>query len=124
MALPTLSSVQPPTGPAADIVTYVATTAALEELSEFGAIYWPRVKVLNPAKSVFASAEQLVVPPSGIVAGVFGRTDSAQPGGVYDPHRGGPHVRGACWSLSRAWPVKVVAGEWDNESHENVIESV
>ena len=73
---------------ATDIVTYVATTAALEELSEFGAIYWPRVKVLNPAKSVFGSAEQLVVPPSGIVAGVFTRTDSAQPGGVYDPPAG------------------------------------
>ena len=28
------------------------------------------------------------------------------------------------WSLSRAWPVKFVAGEWDNKSDENVIESV
>lgn len=28
------------------------------------------------------------------------------------------------WSLSRAWPVKFVAGDWDNESDENVIESV
>ena len=28
------------------------------------------------------------------------------------------------WSLSRAWPVKFVAGEWDNESDETVIESV
>ena len=28
------------------------------------------------------------------------------------------------WSLSRAWPVKFVAGEWDNESDEVVIESV
>lgn len=73
---------------ATDIVTYVGTTAALEGLSEFGAIYWPRVKVLNPQKSVFGSAEQLVVPPSGIVAGVFARTDSAQPGGVYDPPAG------------------------------------
>jgi hypothetical protein len=73
---------------ATDIVTYVATTAALENLSEFAAVYWPRVKVLNPAKSVFGSAEQLVVPPSGIVAGVFSRTDSARPGGVYDPPAG------------------------------------
>jgi hypothetical protein len=73
---------------ATDIVTYVATTAALENFSEFGAIYWPRVKVLNPAKSVFGSADQLVVPPSGIVAGVFARTDSAHPGGVYDPPAG------------------------------------
>lgn len=73
---------------ATDIVTYVRTTAALESLSEFGAIYWPRVKVLNPAKSVFGSAEQIVVPPSGVVAGVFARTDSSHPGGVYDPPAG------------------------------------
>lgn len=28
------------------------------------------------------------------------------------------------WTLSRAWPIKFVAGEWDNESDENVIEQV
>ncbi|MBN2192201.1 MAG: phage tail protein [Polyangiaceae bacterium] len=28
------------------------------------------------------------------------------------------------WTLTRAWPVKFVAGEWDNEADENVIESV
>jgi phage tail-like protein len=28
------------------------------------------------------------------------------------------------WSPSRAWPNKFVAGEWDNESDENVIEQV
>lgn len=28
------------------------------------------------------------------------------------------------WSLAHAWPVKFVAGDWDNESDENVIESV
>ena len=28
------------------------------------------------------------------------------------------------WSLSRAWPVKFVAGDWDNESDEKVIEHV
>ena len=28
------------------------------------------------------------------------------------------------WTLSGAWPTKFVAGEWDNESDENVIESV
>jgi len=73
---------------ATDILTYVTTTAALENLSEFGTMCWPRVKVLNPAKSIFGSTDQLVVPPSGIVAGVFARTDSARPGGVYDPPAG------------------------------------
>jgi phage tail-like protein len=28
------------------------------------------------------------------------------------------------WRLNNAWPVKFVAGEWDNEADENVIESV
>ncbi len=28
------------------------------------------------------------------------------------------------WPLSRAWPVKFVAGDWDNEADENVIESI
>lgn len=28
------------------------------------------------------------------------------------------------WSLSGAWPIKFVAGAWDNEADENVIESV
>jgi phage tail-like protein len=28
------------------------------------------------------------------------------------------------WTLTRAWPTKFVAGEWDNEADENVIESV
>lgn len=28
------------------------------------------------------------------------------------------------WRLNGAWPVKFVAGEWDNEADENVIESI
>ena len=28
------------------------------------------------------------------------------------------------WTLYGAWPTKFVAGEWDNSSDENVIESV
>jgi phage tail sheath protein FI len=70
------------------IVTYVTTTAALEGSSEYGALYWPRVKVLNPQKSVFGAAEQLVVAPSGIIAGVYVRTDAARPGGIYEPPAG------------------------------------
>jgi len=73
---------------ATDIVDYVQNTAALIELSEFAAIYWPRVLVLNPAKSVFGPADKIPVPPSGIIAGVYSRTDSARPGGVYDPPAG------------------------------------
>jgi uncharacterized protein len=79
----------PPAGASAtDIVTYVESTAALLNLTEFGAIYWPRVKVLNPARSALGPSDTLTVPPSGILAGVFARTDAARPGGVYDPPAG------------------------------------
>jgi len=70
------------------IITYVETTAGLLGLSEFGAMYWPRVKVLNPNRTIFGSAELLTVAPSGIVAGVYARTDASQPGGVYVPPAG------------------------------------
>ena len=42
-----------PAGMSADnMVTYVSQTAALEGRSEFGAIFWPRVAVMNPATAV------------------------------------------------------------------------
>lgn len=72
---------------AAQMVTYVVTTAALYESSEFGAIYWPRVKVLNPNTAVFGNDAQIVVPPSGIIAGVTARGDAVT-GGVYQPAAG------------------------------------
>jgi hypothetical protein len=73
---------------ATGIVNYVKNTAALIEQTEFAAIYWPRVLVLNPAKSVFGPADKIPVPPSGIIAGVYARTDAARQGGVYDPPAG------------------------------------
>jgi len=73
---------------ATEIVEYVDNTAALGGASEHGAIYWPRVQVLNPDRSVFGADTQLVVAPSGIIAGVYARTDGARPGGVYDPPAG------------------------------------
>src|SRR5690606_4467308 len=73
---------------ATGIVNYVLNVAARGELTEFAAIYWPRAKVLNPARSVFSPADKLVLPPSGILAGVYSPTASARPGGVYDPPAG------------------------------------
>ena len=73
---------------ATDIVTYVESTAALLGLSDFGAMYWPHVKVINPAEAVFGTVETLTVPPSGHIAGVFARTDANREGGVYDPPAG------------------------------------
>jgi hypothetical protein len=70
------------------IITYFETTAGVLGLSEFGAAYWPRVKVLNPNKSVFGTAADITVPPSGHIAGVYARTDASRPGGVYVPPAG------------------------------------
>ena len=75
---------------AADIVTYVQTTAAIGELTEFAAMYWPRVKVVNPNTAVYGVTADgnVVVPPSGHIAGVMARNDVAREGGVYDPPAG------------------------------------
>lgn len=68
---------------ATEIVTYVETTAQLLNLSEFGAIYWPRVAILNPNKTIFGDTDEIIVPPSGHIAGAYARTDGNRPGGVY-----------------------------------------
>jgi phage tail sheath protein FI len=73
---------------ATGIITYAESTAAILGLSEFGALYWPRVKVLNPSRTVFGNAPTLTVPPSGHIAGVYARTDNARPGGVFIPPAG------------------------------------
>ena len=67
---------------------YMCTEAGLYNLSEYGAIYWPWVKILNPSPAAFGNVETVTVPPSGAVAGVFSRTADARPGGVYDPPAG------------------------------------
>ena len=73
---------------AAAIVVYVETTALLLNNSEHAAMYWPRVKIINPNKDVFGADDNITVPNSGHVCGVYARTDSGQPGGVYIPPAG------------------------------------
>lgn len=79
----------PPAGETkTSIITYVETTASLLNLSEFGAIYWPQAKVLNPNTALFGTDSTITVPPSGHIAGVMARTDAAQEGGVYNQPAG------------------------------------
>ena len=79
----------PPAGLSASAIkTYVVTTAALKNLSEYGAIYWPRIQVLNPSKTVYGNNGNITVPPAAWVAGVYSRTDRSQPGGIYQPPAG------------------------------------
>lgn len=68
---------------AAQIITYVNTTAAIGGLSEFAAMYWPRIQVENPNATLYGTAATIVVPPSGHIAGVIARNDSAKPAGVW-----------------------------------------
>jgi len=79
----------PPEGySAAQMKTYVRTTALLKELSEFGAIYWPRIKISNPSKTIYGNVSEVVVPPSGHIAGMYARTDSAFKSGVFEAPAG------------------------------------
>jgi phage tail sheath protein FI len=73
---------------ATGIISYVESTASLLGLTEFAAIYWPRVKVLNPSKAVFGNASVLTIAPSGHIAGVYARVDNSRPGGIYVPPAG------------------------------------
>lgn len=72
---------------AQDVIAYVETTASLLGSSEYAAIFWPRIQVLNPSSAVYGSAQLITVPPSAIVAGVIARGDQDE-GGVYKPAAG------------------------------------
>lgn len=73
---------------ASGMVTYVKTTAAIYNLDERLSIFWPRIKVTNPSKTVYGVDDTVTVPPCGHVVGVMARTDNTRPGGVYLPPAG------------------------------------
>lgn len=79
----------PPAGyTAAQIVSWVTSGNLLENTAgEFGAVFWPRIKVANPATAIFGSAETITVPPSAWIAGRAAAND-AKIGGVYQPPAG------------------------------------
>jgi hypothetical protein len=79
---------------AQQMVTYTETTASLIESSEYAAIYWPRIKVLNPSKPVYGNDDEITVPPAAWIAGVYSRNDSAKEGGIYKPPAGIDDNRG------------------------------
>ena len=80
----------PPAGlGAVEMTDYVEREAGLYQLSEYAAIYWPRLVILNPSRGRRLGLDrQIVVPPSGIVCGVYARTDGSKDGGVYEPPAG------------------------------------
>lgn len=77
----------PPAGyTAVQMVAWLAASG-LEERSEFGAVYWPRIKIVNPSKAVYGSGEYITVPPSGWVAGLYAKNDQ-KIGGIYESPAG------------------------------------
>lgn len=80
----------PPAGlGAVEMTDYVEREAGLYQLTEYAAIYWPRLVILNPSRGRRLGLDrQIVVPPSGIVCGVYARTDDSKDGGVYEPPAG------------------------------------
>lgn len=73
----------PANNTASQVVTYVSSTAAIGGLSEFAAIYWPRIQILNPNTTLYGTAATITVPPSGHIAGMYARNDNAKVGGVW-----------------------------------------
>jgi uncharacterized protein len=79
----------PPAGlTATEMLGYQTQAAALDGLTEHGAIYWPRLVVPNPDKRVLGAEAGVVAAPSGAIAGIIARTDASRPGGVYEPPAG------------------------------------
>jgi hypothetical protein len=78
----------PPSGLAkAAMRTHGDTLPGSESIS----VFWPRVRIPNPNKTILGSSDLLVIPPSGTICGIMARNDNdkkvgpfAQPAGVYD----------------------------------------
>lgn len=83
-----LAIIDPPAGLTAQGMVAYVESALLLEASEYGAVYFPRVKVLNPNTTLFGVDDAITVPPSGHVAGRISRTDNSAPGGIYQPPAG------------------------------------
>jgi hypothetical protein len=73
---------------AAQMVTYVATTANLIGLSDHAAIYWPNVLVANPSTTLYGSSPTVTVAPSGHLAGIYARNDARKVGGTFEQPAG------------------------------------
>jgi phage tail sheath protein FI len=73
---------------AAQAVAYVTSNGLLENsYGEFGAIYWPRIKVSNPQPAVFGDDDLITVDPAPWIAGAYARNDQ-KIGGIYESPAG------------------------------------
>jgi hypothetical protein len=76
----------PPQQTAVQVIDYVDTNGLLE-LSEYAAIYWPWIKVVNPSPAVFGTDDYIAVAPSGWIAGKYASNDQ-KIGGIYESPAG------------------------------------
>lgn len=83
-ATPTAASV----ANTAAMKTFIETTTSIKGTTEYGAIYWPRIKVSNPSTAVFGTASTMYVDPSAWIAGTYARVDDTISGGVYEAPAG------------------------------------
>ena len=65
------------------VVNYFKNVALLQNLSEFGAFYWPNIKVDNPNKTLFGQDEVLVADPTLHIAAAYARNDAKSIAGVW-----------------------------------------
>ncbi len=71
---------------AAQMVAWLQASGLFER-SEFGAVYWPRIQIVNPSAAIFGTGSTITVPTSGWIAGVYARNDQ-KIGGVYESPAG------------------------------------
>jgi len=81
----------------AGVRTYVKTTAGLKGLSEYGAFYWPNVKIANPDVDVYGDDDQILVNAEGpVLASII--VQDAKPGGVHEA--AGGLENGRLWGVT------------------------
>ena len=69
---------------AAQVRTYVTSTALLKGLTEVGRFVWPRIYVANPDTAVFGTASTILSPVEGAVVGIHARVSASKIGGAFE----------------------------------------
>lgn len=76
---------------AAQIVTFVESTAALIGSTEMAAYYWPRIRVATPNADLYGT-DNVTIPPSGDIAAAYARKDAQKSVGGAFAHPAGLDV--------------------------------
>jgi len=77
-----------PEGLTAALMVAHIVSAGIENYQEEGAIFWPRINIANPDKTIYGDVEEILVDPAASVAGMIARVDAHREGGIYDEPAG------------------------------------